>query len=236
MKRTIAGPGWRLLGLIALVLTLFNSHSGSAQTKVTILHVLVGPKQGALWVAQEQGIFAKHGVDVQVLYFDPKRASRGMDLKVVTAINNASPITQHLVTKPEIKTAADLRGKRYGINRIGTGSYITAMQALAYLGLDPNRDGITLVESKTGPLGVVRALESGEIDAAGVDPLQSAQLRAKGFFLLFDTSATDLPGVQDGIAVAGPYLRERPDVVEKVVAGMVEELLLACRYRTRQSS
>jgi NitT/TauT family transport system substrate-binding protein len=244
MKRTIAGPGWRLLGSIALVLTLFNSHSGSAQTKVTILHVLVGPKQAALWVAQEQGIFAKQGVDVQVLYFDPKRASRdqimgdvfgaigippalvlaagGMDLKVVAAVNNASPTTQHLVTKPEIKTAADLRGKRYGINRIGTGSYITAMQALAYLGLDPNRDGITLVESKTGPLGVVRALESGEIDAAGVDPLQSAQLRAKGFFLLFDTSATDLPGVQDGIAVAGPYLRERPDVVEKVVAGMVE--------------
>ena len=244
MKRVVASSGWRSLGLIALLLALFHSQPGSAQTKVTILHILVGPKQAALWVAQEQGIFAKHGVDVQVLYFDPKRTSRdqitgnvfggigippaiamaagGMDLKVVAPFNNVSPSTQHLVTKSEIRTAADLRGKRYGINRIGTGSYITAMQALEHLGLDPKRDGITLVESNAGPAGVVRALESGDVDAAGVDPLLSAQLRAKGFSLLLDTAATNLPGVQDGIAVAGPYFREHPDVVEKVVAGMVE--------------
>jgi len=35
-------------------------------------------------------------------------------------------------------------------------------------------------------------------------------------------SATNVPSIQDGVAIAGPYLREHPDVVEKVVAGLVE--------------
>lgn len=228
----------------AFVLALFGSQPALAQTKVSILHAVIGPKQAALWVAQEQGIFAKHGVDVEVARFDPHQPTRnqmtgaafggigipvalgwaaeGTKLKVVVAFNNASVTTMHLLSRPGIKTAADLRGIRFGINRIGTGSRISAMQALDHFGFEPKRDGITLVEGKDGGLGVARALENGDVDAAAVDPSQSAQLRAKGFLLLLDMAATDLPGIQDGIAVADIYLREHPDVVEKVVAGMVE--------------
>jgi ABC-type nitrate/sulfonate/bicarbonate transport system substrate-binding protein len=225
---------------------MFGGQPGMAQTKVSILHAVIGPKQAALWVGQEQGIFAKHGVDVQVLRFNPQRPARdqlvgdvfgavgipvaigwaaeGTELKVVVAFNNASATTMHLLSRPGVKTPAELRGTRFGINRVGTGSWISAMQALDHFGLKPIRDGITLVEGKDGGLGVARALENGEVDAAAVDPAQSTLLRAKGFLLLLDMSATDLPGIQDGVAVAGSYLREHPDVVEKVVIGMAEAI------------
>ena len=244
MSWRIVGSGWRCLGLMTLTLTMLGSQPLSAQTKVTILHQLVGPKQAALWVAQEQGIFAKHGVDVQVVRFDPQRPPRsqmtgavfggigipvaigwtaeGTSLKVVVAFDNASPTTMHLLSRPGIKTTADLHRIRFGINRVGTGSWISALQALDHFGLSPNRDGITLVESRDGGLGVARALENGDVDAAVVDPSQSAALRAKGFSLMLDMAATNVPGIQDGIAVESGYLREHPDVVENVVAGMIE--------------
>src|SRR5437879_2194906 len=55
-----------------------------------------------------------------------------------------------------------------------------------------------------------------------LDPAQGTQLRAKGFSLLLDMSAVDSSAVQQALVVNGAYLRENPDVVEKVVAGLVE--------------
>jgi len=256
MKRTSRLSGWYSAGFAALALALFSSQPGWAQTQVAILHAVIGPKQAAIWVAQEQGLFAKHGVDVLLLRFDPQRpgcgqmtgnvlgaigippaigcAAEGSDLKVVAAFNNASTSTIHLVTRPEVKTVADLRGKRFGVNRVGSGSWIGAMQAFDHLGLDPKRDHITLVEAKEGALRQVQALENGDIDATVVDPSQSAQLQAKGFSLLLDMSTTNIPGIQDGLAVAGPYLREHPDVVEKVVAGLVEGIAFSLSPRNKE--
>jgi NitT/TauT family transport system substrate-binding protein len=257
MKLARTFLGWNPAAVAALVLVLFSSQPGLAQTKVSILHTVIGPKQAALWVAQEQGLFAKHGVDVLLLRFDPQRPGRGQmtndvlgaigvpvaigwaaegsDLKVVAAFNNASSSTIHLVTKPEIKTAADLRGKRLGVNRVGTGSWIGALQALDHFGLDPKRDQIALVEAKEGALRQVQMLEDGDIDATVVDPSQSIQLQAKGFSLLLDMSTTKIPGIQDALAVTGPYLSEHPDVVEKVVAGLVEGIAFSLSPRNKEA-
>jgi ABC-type nitrate/sulfonate/bicarbonate transport system substrate-binding protein len=108
------------------------------------------------------------------------------------------------------------------VTRIGTGFWIFAMLALEHLGLDPTRDRINLVEVGGDALRLVQALEAGEIDAAMLDPAQSTQLRARGFSVLLDMYPANISGVQNVLAVASAYLRDHPDVVEKVVAGLVE--------------
>ena len=110
------------------------------------------------------------------------------------------------------------------------------MQALAYLGLDPNRDGITLVESKTGPLGVVRALESGEIDAAGVDPLQSAQLRAKGFFCCSIRRQRIFPVFRMALQSLAPTFVSAQTWSKRSSPEWLKESPLAFRHRTKQLS
>src|SRR5437764_9357602 len=133
--------------------------------------------------------------------------------------NKEACTTLLLIAKDTLNKPEDLRGHRFGVNRVGTVPWITAMLVLQHLGLDPGRDHITVVETAGGALEMVRALEAGEIDATVVDPSLSAQLVAKGFTLLMDLSSIDIPSIQDGMAVESSYLREHPNIDEKVVAG-----------------
>ena len=48
-------------------------------------------------------------------------------------------------------------------------------------------------------------------------------------------STTNIPGVQDALVVAGPYLREHPAVVEKVVAGLVEGIAFSLAPRNKET-
>lgn len=127
-----------------------------------------------------------------------------------------------LVARPDIKTLEDLRGKRFGVTRIGTGFWIHAMLASEHLGLEPKRDRISFVEVGGGEPRMVQALEAGEFDAPMLGPAQSSQLTSKGFSMLLDMYSANISGVQSALVVAGAYLRERPEVVEKVVSAFVE--------------
>ena len=145
----------------------------------------------------------------------------GRDLKVLVALDSGRVI-YHLVARPEIKTPDDLRGKRFGVTRIGTGFWIFSMLALERLGFEPKRDRINFVEVGSDAPRLVQALDAGEIDAAMLDPAQSTQLQAKGFSVLLDMAPANISAVQQTLAVNGAYLREHPNVVEKVVAGLME--------------
>jgi ABC-type nitrate/sulfonate/bicarbonate transport system substrate-binding protein len=227
---------WPLAVFVALVWLLPSVPTASAQTKVSISHIVIGPNQVPLWIAHEQGLFAKHGTDVQLLHetvtgdFQFRvfgtpatiaAVAAGRDLKVLVSLNSGR-ITSHLMTRPDVKTPDDLRGQRFGVTRIGTGFWIFSILALEHLGLDPKRDRINFVEVGGDVPRLVQALETGEIDAAMLDPAQGTQLRAKGFSLLLDMSAVNSSAVQQALVVNGAYLRENPELVEKVVAGLVE--------------
>ena len=70
---------------------------------------------------------------------------------------------------------------------IGAGLWISAILALEQLGLDPRRDGITMVPIGS-PIQILRALEEGTIDAALVSVKQSHELEDKGFSVLLKDS------------------------------------------------
>jgi len=247
----------RLICLVALAL-LLPTDPTAAQTKISILYPVIGAKQVSLWIAYDQGLFAKQGLDVTMVEtrlnrglagreeirgnlfaaigIPPmiSRVADGEDLKIVAAYNNATGTTLQLIAKDTLKKPDDLRGHRFGVNRVGTGPWITAMLVLQHLGLDPGRDHITIVETAGGALEMVRALEAGEIDATVVDPSLSAQLVAKGFTLLMDLSSIDIPSIQDGMAVESSYLRGHPNIVEKVVAGLAEGIVFSQAPRNKE--
>ena len=236
MKQTRMNLLWHVAVFVAVLGLLSGAHVVLAQTKVSISHIVIGPNQVPLWIAHEQGIFAKYGIDAQLLdepttgdfqfrvFGTPATiaaVAAGRDLKVVLSLDSGRVIN-HLVARPEIKTTDDLRGKRFGVTRIGTGFWIFSMLALEHLVLDPKRDRIDIIEVGGDTPQLAQALGAGEIDAAMLDPAQSTQLQAKGFTLLLDMTSANISAVQQALVVSGTYLREHPNVVEKVVAGLVE--------------
>ena len=246
----------RRLGMmltLAQILLLSLHDPASAQTKVSIVHSAVGPNDTALWIAQERGFFKRQELDVQLVSHEGPgvanrvgneipfgvmgvpivilvTATQSKDLRILLPIGSARSLT-HLVARPEVTRPADLRGKRVGVSGMGGAFWIMAIKALEHLGLDPQRDRISIVDVGAlpgGPVGeglydrMARALEGGAADAVILDPGRSAQFQTKGYSLLLDTSAANIAVGGSALVVDGRYLREHADVVERIVRGFVE--------------
>jgi NitT/TauT family transport system substrate-binding protein len=234
-------------GCIALFVLLVSTPTwaGSAPMRVNIGAASVSSSALSLWAAQEQGIFAKHGVEAQLVLIRGGStlvaslltgeiqmaftsgvsvlgaAAQGVDVKMLTSISNR--VSWKLVANPQIRRIQDLRGKRFGVQSIVGSTWMYAMLALEQLGLEPKRDNITFLPIGD-PVVVTQALEAGRIDAAVLDPTLSRRLTAKGFSQFVDLAKTNatFPGL--GLGVTRSYLDDQPAVIEKVITALTESL------------
>lgn len=196
-----------------------------------------------LAIAQQQGFFAKYGVDTQSIAAKgavvPRLTSEtpigmigepatllqsagGADLRIIASFSEIN-LSGHFVARPKIKEPKDLRGKRIGVRVQGAGIWISTILALEQLGLSPQRDNIDTV-SIGSPVQILRALEEGSIDAALVTVAQSKDLKAKGFSVLLEKYPDDIGSFGGGLVVSSSYMLAHPDIVESVVAALTEAL------------
>ncbi|MBI2087245.1 MAG: ABC transporter substrate-binding protein [Deltaproteobacteria bacterium] len=220
-------------------------HAAAAPNRVNIGTASLSSNTVSLWIAQEQGFFAKHGVEAQIIAIrgGPTlvaslvageihlaftsgvsvlgAAVQGIDIKLLTSISNR--VSWKMVASPTIKRPEDLKGKRFGIQSIVGSTWMYTMLGLEHMGLEPKRDHITFVVIGD-PVTIGHALEAGRIDAAVLDPVLVRRLMRKGFALVADLASADIyfPGL--GVGVTRVYLRQRADRVEKIVAALVESL------------
>jgi len=229
-----------------VVLTLPALVLGAAQpVRVRIGTASFSSSTLSLWIAQEQGIFAKHGIEAQTIYIRGGStlvaslmasdiniaftsgvsvlgaAAQGIDVKMLTSIS--SRVSWKLMAAPQIRKAQDLRGKRFGIQSIVGSTWMYSMLALEQLGLEPRRDNITFLPIGD-PVTMAHALETGSIDAVVLDPVLSRGLMSKGFPLLLDLFEANVsfPGL--GLGATRAYLEKSDSTVEKVVTALTESL------------
>ena len=205
-----------------------------------------------LAMAEQQGLFEKHGVDVRSVAIkgatiprltpdlplgmigEPAvllQAADGADVRLVASFSDIK-LSGHLIARPGINTPADLRGKRLGARVIGAGLWISTVLALEQLALDPRRDEITILPVGN-PIQIFRALEQGEIDGALVSVAQSRELQAKGFVALLHQYPPNISSFGGGLVVSNSYLSNNRDVVAKVVHALLEALALSLGGRNR---
>jgi len=223
-----------------------TSWVASAPVRVNIGTASVSSSALSLWLAQEQGIFAKHGIEAQVILVrgGPTlvasimareiqlaftsgvsvlgAAAQGIDIKMLSSIS--SRVSWKLMTNSHLKQAQDLRGKRLGVQSIVGSTWMYSMLALESLGLEPKRDNITFIQTGD-PVTTAHALEAGRIDGAALEPALSRRLAAKGFTTLTDLSQSNVafPGL--GLGVAKNYLDQQGAMIEKVIAALAESLV-----------
>ena len=236
----------RKLGLaltLSVCIVLFSAPKCSTATQVVIGYSTINPRVAPLWVAQEIGYFQKYGLEATLVFLRSTPVliagmkSGGIpvaygvggsilnasvseaDLKILATFTGR--MTNNLVARPAIKTAKDLRKRTVGVQSIGGTNWIGAMLWLENLGLDPQRDDITILP--TGDQTVrAQALESGNIDAAAVDLVFSKKLEQRGFTILGDSQRTSIPFVGVDLAATRNFMSEQPGAVENVVKAFLE--------------
>jgi NitT/TauT family transport system substrate-binding protein len=199
------------------------------------------PALSPLWAAAEVGIFARHGLDVELSYVQSAQtvpaviggdidmafgggyaamSSRlaGSDLLIFYAMVNWYPYEFMVI--PSIQTLADLRGQKVGISRFGSSSDVATRLALKHLGLDPERD-VSYVQVGSLPERIA-AMQAGAL-AAGLSGVpDNLRLRKLGFRSLLDLSTMgDEAMINMGYAEES-WIRENEDRIQAFVDALVE--------------
>ena len=133
---------YRLLGKLLLVFLLFSPWTTLEAQTLKIPYVSLSPTAGPLWIAYEAGFFKRNNISAELLYIpggstiiqsiisgDVKIANmappsaigawaRGADLALVAS--GVDQLLETVVTGPNIKTPAELKGRKVGVSRYGS--------------------------------------------------------------------------------------------------------------------
>jgi len=167
-----------------------------------------------MWVAKEVGFFKKHGLEVKLVFipsgptgttailageadvgliggFAPIRAILGGAKGLIIIGQSKNAIVATIVGKKEISSVQDLKGRRLGIDRIGSNPDMFTQAALSRFQMDPLRD---LQYIQMGNIGQgIPALKSGAIDALTTNPSDDLLAQKLGFKIILDITAMKIP-------------------------------------------
>jgi ABC-type nitrate/sulfonate/bicarbonate transport system substrate-binding protein len=238
---TMLQLGFRFATALLLVLLLSPTVDAQTRPKIVIGYASMSSVATTLWVTQEKGFFAKNGLDVQSIFIPGSptliatlntgdvhfgytggtatlgAAVGGLDLKIVASFGNF--VQTDLVVRPDIKTPADLKGKRIGVTSIGGTGWMSAMLGLEQIGLNPERDNILLAAFGDQRV-ITQALESGTIQGASISGIFSRKLKRAGFNFLGDLEKIPLVGTS--IVVKSDYLASHRAIVRSALRALME--------------
>ena len=135
----------------------------------------------------------------------------GNDLVIVGGVLNRPAF--YLVGHPSVKTVADLKGKRVGINQPKRMAGMVMLALLRRWGFDTARD-LTLLELGLNDKSF-EALQQGEMDAALLPPEKAFLAAAQGLTVIADSLELDCHWVP--LATTRQFLTENRELVSMTV-------------------
>ena len=237
MNPAKAIPKASVLGIFLLWGCLHVAHAEN----LTTVHIGV-PTNSATWfplyVAWKRGIFRDQGLDLVPVTMQARTALAALASKQIgfitqigspmTAITRGLPASlimtlcdrsHHvLVTKPEITTPAQLRGRVVAISQPGGTVHRELLAILDKYKIDPN--AVKTISLGSTPNGIT-ALKSGTADAAILLIPHDLYLEKDGFTgLVYLKDVLEFPLA--GIVAHNDQLRDRPNEVRKVLRGALQ--------------
>ena len=189
-----------------------------------------------LYIAQERGFFRQEGLQADLVQVRGNIAVTAILSGDAHAINNvgtlmramersdipAKVVSQSLkknlfwlVAKPEVKSIADLKGKTFGTTTFGGAQHLAAARLFQKAGLEPDKD-ITVVIGGDVP-AQLQSLISGVIQVAALSPPTVIVARDKFRLKLLGSTVDDLTNLQNGLAVPEKLLREKRDLIKRIL-------------------
>jgi ABC-type nitrate/sulfonate/bicarbonate transport system substrate-binding protein len=233
-----------LSSVLTIASLIFFARSSLALDRITIGLSSLSPTNGAIWVADEQGLFRKHGIETRVVAIGGgaaraisvlvsgevqfasaggiaviRAALAGADVVMVASVLNQG--IQRVLTRPELKSPKDLIGKKVGIAGFGSASHVVFLLLLQKWGISPEQ--IQIVQADSSP-AMLLALEKVHIDGAVLTEPYSFVAEDRGFRVLADPADSDIFYLQNMLATTRGYLRTHYEQSTKFIKGYVEGL------------
>jgi NitT/TauT family transport system substrate-binding protein len=188
-----------------------------------------------LFIAQERGFFREEGIDPQLVQIQATAAiaatvsgevnalgsvgsairaiQRGVPIKVL-AVSLRRPLFW-LVTRPDLKTFAELKGKVAGTTTIGGSQHTAGIRMLRRGGIDPEKD-ITVMLAGDVPTQL-KALVSGSIQIGFLSPPSVIIARDKFRMNVLASAMDEFSSLQNGLAVLEKNLKDQRDLAKRML-------------------
>ena len=224
------------------VLTLETNALGTEAIKFA----LPGNSMGylPLFVAVHRGFFKDEGLDIELPRLIPamaqnallagevqyhgladsglRLAARGLPLKAI--FYGADKPMYYLVAQKEIRSVAELKGKRVGVSQFGGTSDLAARLALKHYGVEPEKDALLIQIGAEGTR--MAALRAGSVSAIIVPVPAVAVLKREGYNeVSFVGDVVEF--ASNGYSTTDQRIREHPQEVKKVVRALYRGLRYA---------
>jgi NitT/TauT family transport system substrate-binding protein len=214
--------------------------------KVKIAYSAYSAVIAPLWLATDEGIFKKYGLDVELIYLEggSKSVQGLLSNEVQIALSSADAAVNaklkgadvvaiagcfdryffQLYARPGMKSVADLKGKVVAASGAGASS-----EAAAKAGLLAN--GLTSSDYKMAYLGStsarLAALETGAVDAAVISPPEGLKASKAGFVQVLNMIEMDLPGGYCTMNARKSWVDANQEAARRFAKGYAEGIAVA---------
>jgi NitT/TauT family transport system substrate-binding protein len=195
-----------------------------------------------LYTALDNGLFDKYGIklenifirgsaqnltalttdEVQFTYCASDAIIPGMAAGIEAKIV-ASPLVKLpyvLVTRKEVRRPEDLKGKSLGIARAGDLSDRLSRAVVKKLGLPPESVTIRPIGGSQGER--YQAMAAGIVHGVIITPPLDVRAKNEGYNVMYRLIDLNLPFIYSSLHTSYKMLRERPDIVQRMVAALAE--------------
>jgi NitT/TauT family transport system substrate-binding protein len=234
------------MALVCAAELLMTPALALAQTqmeKLRVAYTVIGPTQLNVWTPKEIGLYAKHGLDVELVLLV------GAPLAVAALVAGETPISHTgasavitsnlagsgivliagsvnrfpyvLFVTEQIKKLEDLKGKKFGVSRIGSADNAAAATVLDKYGI--KEGDITYVQAGSVPARLA-AMQTNALQATLLQPPETLKAKEIGLRALLDFTKLDVEWQQNGVAVTREYIKKKPDTIRRFMRAYVEAI------------
>jgi NitT/TauT family transport system substrate-binding protein len=242
----------RVVNLSLILSTgLFLSFTGEINAqgiKMTVGQTGTNPGTALYFIAQKENLFAKHGLDVNIIKTNTAAAVQAMlggSMQMSTGSGAAAFVTATLegappfvlvgswvnvfpykvMTQKDITKVEDLKGKTGHVGApFGTIPDTALRFALTRLKLDPEKDVKLVQIANADPATIIVSMDKGDVHFGPLAPPLDRIAEKKGFRSLISLPELGIPWQQNGEWLQRSYLQNNRDNVVRYMRAIADAM------------
>ena len=233
-----------IIFILALVVACWFTFNVEAQEKLRVGQGSISLQSGLMYIAKDRGLFAKYGLDVETIYIPGGSTnihvliSGNLDLSQLSGAPGAAAnlegadivyfaglldkLNYQLITRPEIKSVEQLKGKKFGVSRFGSSADFGMRAMLKRLGVDPVKDA-SILQIGDEPSRIA-AIKSGNIDGTVANAPFGLEAERLKLFVLADSVKMNIPFFNTGLLGSKRFLDKQEGKVMNFLRAYLEAI------------
>jgi len=234
----------KMISLIAALAVGFAIESAGAQEKIRVGQGSVSLQSGLMHIGKDRGLFAKYGLAAETIYIPggstnvqvlmsgdldlsqlsgaPGVAANLQGADIIYFAGLLDKLNYQVITRPEIKTVEQLKGKKFGVSRFGSSADFGMRAMLKRLGIDPVKEA-TILQIGDEPSRIA-AIKSGNIDGTVANAPFGIEAERLKLNVIADSVKMDIPFFNTGLLGSKRFLDRQEAKVMNFLRAYLESI------------